>query len=78
MKQNQKGFSPLIILVIIAIIVVLLVLANKGTNIFPVGQIIPTIQDRNGLDAAAKDLNSADPNQVDSELNQLNTEASGF
>ncbi|MBI3385570.1 hypothetical protein HY031_00630 [Candidatus Gottesmanbacteria bacterium] len=82
MKKNQKGFTPILIIAIIAIVAVAgyFFLTKKGTYIAtPSGNGSSTaIQNSSGLNNAENDLDNADINQVDTELNQLSSDTSSF
>jgi len=78
MYKNQKG-STLLILAILAFVVVAgYFLLTNSKYLKPTTNPYSAIQDNNGLSQASRDLDSADTNEMNTELNQLNSEASAF
>lgn len=51
---------------------------TKSVNQQAATPVSPAITNTQELDAAARDLDNTNPNQIDSQLNQLNTNATGF
>ena len=84
MKNNQKGFAPILLIAIIAVVAVTgyLLFVNKGNIAITPSNTVTTqnqqIQNDNDLNAAANDLDNTDTGQIDTQLNQLNSEASAF
>ena len=88
--KNQKGFSSVIIIVIVVILIAIGVFMavkrvtslntyNKGGQ--QVTQTQPAtsaIQNSSDLDAAAADLDKTDIDGMDTELNQIDADASTF
>lgn len=75
MKRKQKGFSPIlaIIVVAIAVVVVVVFLSTQQTT-----QSVPVIQNASDLNTAASELDNTDSDELDRELNQLDADASTF
>ncbi len=76
-KQTQKtGNSSIVVLsiAVAAIIVFALWLNSKNQISAPTS----SIQSTTGLDAAAKDLDNTDLNQIDTTQNQINSDTSNF
>lgn len=86
MNKNQKGFAPILTLVVIAIVAVASYLFFAGTTANApyqqqnqqANQNVPAIQNSGDLNTAANDLDNTDTGQIDTELNQLNSDASTF
>ncbi len=83
MNKNQKGFAPILIIAIIAVVAVAgyFFLSQKGkyaTTTPSSNGSYSAIQNSSDLDTAANDLDNTDINQADTELNQLNSDASSF
>jgi len=83
MKRNQKGLNSILAAIIVAVIVVAAVFLLTQKGGLPAGtqqtsQNIPAIQDANGLNSVASELDNTDLNAVDKELNQLDSNASAF
>lgn len=91
MKNNQKGhacrqagFAPILLIAIIAVIAVTghFLFVNKGNIAITPSNTATTqnqqIQNDNDLNAAANDLDNTDTGQIDTQLNQLSSEASAF
>lgn len=86
--SKQKGLSPRIAIIAVGVVVVIIALllsAQKGSLPTPerIGtqqttQNVPVIQDANGLNAVASELDNTDLNEFDKELNQLEADASTF
>lgn len=86
--RKQKGFSPIIAIIAVGVVVVIIALflsTQKGNLPTPeragtqkTTQGVPAIQNTNGLNAAASALDNTDLNQLDKELNQLDSDASTF
>lgn len=84
MKNNQKGFIPLLV----ALVVVILAVAGylmfvQKENLFKnldqqTSQNIGQINNNSDLDAVSKDLDSTDMSQLDSQLNQVSSDAASF
>ncbi len=71
-KQNQTGSYSLVILVVLAIL--------AGYFFFTKGGLMMTDQIKGGSDLtkAASELDNTNTNQIDTGLNQLNTDGSTF
>lgn len=81
MNKDQKGFAPMLILVVVAIVAVAgyLLLTKNGKYTTPTtNQSYSTIQSDSDLNKAAIDLENTDTKQVDTELNQLSSDTSAF
>ncbi len=82
MNKNQKGFVPILILAVIAIVAVvgyfLFTKSSKYATTPITNQNYSAIQSDNDLNKATSDLDGADTAQVDTELNQLNSDTSAF
>ena len=95
MKNNQKGFAPILILAIVAVVAVAgYFLFVKGGNLATnpsstantqyqqqyqqANQNVPAVQNSSDLNTAANDLDNTDTGQVDTQLNQLSSDASAF
>lgn len=86
--RNQKGFSPIIAVVIVGVVVAIIALflttQKRGLPTFEktgtqqTTQNVPAIQDAGGLDNVASDLDNTDLNAIDKELNQLDSDTSTF
>lgn len=86
MNKNQKGFAPILTLVVIAVVAIAGYLFFAGTTANTpsqqqnqqANQNVPAIQNSSDLNTAANDLDNIDTGQIDTELNQLNSDASTF
>ena len=82
MNKNQKGFAPILIIAISAVVAIAgyFVLSQKGkyTASPSSNGSYPAIQGSSDLNTAANDLDNTDTNQVDTELDQLGSDASSF
>lgn len=84
MKNNQKGFAPILLIAIIAVVAVTgyFLFVKKGNIDITPSNTATTqnqqIQNDNDLNAAANDLDNTDTGQIDTQLNQLSSEASAF
>ncbi len=81
MNKNQKGFAPVLIIAVIAVTVVAVyfLLTQNGKITTPADNSnYSAIQSAGDLSNAASDLDNIDINQVDMELDQLNSDASSF
>lgn len=84
MKNNQKGLAPILLIATIAVIAVAgyFLFVKKGniatTPSNTTGTQNQQIQNDSELNAAASDLDNTDTGQVDTQLNQLSSEASAF
>lgn len=78
--RKQKGFSPIIAIIAVGVVVVImaLFLSTQRTETQPTTQNVPAIQNANDLNTVASELDNADLNAVDKELNQLDADASTF
>lgn len=78
--SRQIGFSPIITIITLGVVVVImaLFLSTQRTGTQPTIQSVPAIQDANGLDAVASELDNTDLNELDRELNQLDADTSTF
>lgn len=76
--KNQKGNILLVILVIVAMVVGVVWYLKKGTNLPEEIVEIPSYQSGSDLDGAVEELDSADLDQVDSEVKGISDEASNF
>jgi len=84
--NRQKGFSPVLVIIVIAIVVGALFFLNQKktmpvsetTGTQQTAQSGPAIQNDNDLMAASSDLDKSDTSSMESELTQLNTDTSGF
>lgn len=78
---NQREFvRVLVISVVVAIVVVaaLFFLNQKGTVTQQKAQNSPAIQNSDDLNKVSSDLDNTDITQLDTELNQVNTDAATF
>ncbi len=84
MRKKQKGFSLILAIAAVAIVVVVaVVFFSTQKRGLPTGtqqttQSVPAIQDISGLNAVASELDSTNVDEIDTELNQLDTDASTF
>ncbi len=89
MKSKKGLSSPVIIIAVIAIVIAVgaYIAVQKGTNLNvnklqPVSKIqkpvSSAIQNSNGLNTAEADLDNTNLDDVDSELNQIDADASTF
>lgn len=79
--KNKKGFSPVVIILIVAIFIAIGVFmaVKKGQQITQTQQpATSVIQNTSDLDAAATDLDKTDVDGMDTELNQIDADASTF
>lgn len=89
--KNQKGFSLVVIIVIVALLIAIGVFmaAKNGTSLNTYNkeglQVTQTqqpktsvIQNGNGLDATAADLDKTDVDGMDTELNRMDADSSTF
>ena len=86
--RNQKGFSPIIAIVIVGVVIVIVALfltTQKGglptferTGTQQTTQNVPVIKSSSDLNTVASDLDNTDMSQFDKELNQLDVDASTF
>ncbi|MEX2028173.1 MAG: hypothetical protein WD988_01585 [Candidatus Curtissbacteria bacterium] len=79
--KNNKGNSQLMILIAALVLILLAVFyfANqKNTQTTPTTQSQSTIENTQGLDAAASELDATDVDSVDTSLNQNDTDAASF
>ncbi len=79
--KNQKGFSPLLIIVLVlaAIAAVTLFLSSqRRLETQQLSQNTPSINNTSDLNTTSTDLDNTDMGQFDSDLNQLKVDASAF
>ena len=72
MKKN----TALIILLIVAVVLAFWWFVKSGYKFPQQTAEAPAMENTNDLDTAAKELDGENVNQIDSELDQLNTESS--
>lgn len=84
MKNNQKGFAPILIIAIIAVVAVagyFLFVQRKNIATTPSNTAstqYQKIQNNNDLNTVANDLDNTDTGQIDTQLNQLSSDSSSF
>lgn len=84
MKNNQKGFAPILIVAIIAIVAIAgyFLFVQRGNIATTPSNTASTqyqkIQNDSDLNTAASDLDNTDTSQIDTQLNQLSSDASTF
>lgn len=84
MKKNQKGLSLILAVIAVAIVVIVAMvffLTQKGslsTGIQPTSQNVPAIQDTDGLNNTASELDNTNLDEMDAELNRLDSDTSTF
>lgn len=85
MKNNQKGFAPILIIAIIAVVAVVgyfLFVQRGNIATAPSSNTASTqyqkIQNDNDLNTASSDLDNIDTSQIDTQLNQLSSDTSSF
>jgi hypothetical protein len=78
MNKNQKGLAPILILAIIAVVIAGYFFFVQKSNLTTSNTQYQPIENADDLTAADNELNNADTNQVDIELNQLSFDASAF
>ncbi len=76
--KNQKGNVGLIILIVVLLGLGLWWLMKSGYSLPSLPKQTAGIQNKGDLDAASKDLDSADVSQIDSGLGELSSESSSF
>ncbi len=76
--KTQEGKGLILILLIVLLVVFGLWWLMKQGYIPKQTAGVPGIQTASDLDAAAKDLDNTNMNQIDTGLNQLSSEASTF
>lgn len=77
MKPNEGKGLILILLIVLLVVLGFWWLMKAGYKV-PYPKQTAGIQNTSDLDAAAKDLDNTDMNQIDTGLNQLNSDASAF
>ncbi len=79
MEKNQQGKGLLLILIIVVLVILGLWWLMKQGYVpqAPIGEN-PAVQGVSDLDAASKDLDNTNLNQMDAGLNQLNSDAASF
>lgn len=76
-KKNQKGFAPLLVIVVLAIVAAAVLYLNQnkiGTQ--QTAQNTPVIQNSDDLTSVSSDLDNTNTNELDTELNQISADAS--
>jgi|GEM_PF-5426953 len=79
MKRYQKGNSFLVLIIIVVLIALAVWWAVKSGYKLPTQTAeVNTIQDRSGLDAAGKQLDGTNLNQMDPGINQASADSTSF
>lgn len=81
MKANNKGFSSILIIILIAAVVVIAgiyLVAKKGTAPSTVVTSGAPLQTSKDLDKVSTELDNADVTSLDTQINQLDADASSF
>lgn len=76
--KTQEGKGLILILLIVLLVVLGLWWLMRQGYIPKQTALVPGIQNTSDLDTAAKDLDNTDMNQIDTGLNQLNSDTSAF
>ncbi len=79
--KTQKGFAPLLVLLAVVVVVVITAIflsTRKGVVTQQGTQSVPVIQNAEDLSNVDSELDDADLNEFDKELNKLDTDASTF
>lgn len=80
MKNNQKGFTQvLIVAIILAVLTVVAILMTQKNRVDEsLTKNIPVINNSNDLTATANELDKIDMTQFDKEMDELNNDTSSF
>ncbi|MBI4990594.1 hypothetical protein HZB96_00700 [Candidatus Gottesmanbacteria bacterium] len=81
MKANNKGFSSILIIILIVVVIVIAgiyLAAKKGAAPSTVVTSSAPMQTTKDLNNASADLDNADVTGLDTQLNQLDSDASSF
>lgn len=81
MKTDNKGFSPILIIILIAAVAVIAgiyLVAKKGTTPSTVVTSGAPMQTSKDIDNVSTELDNADVTSLDTQLNQLDADASSF